>query len=111
MPGQPRWPTLRQYVSTWVEATAPGHLWDTGRGYPAVRFAHDGEPVPGYVVRLRDDRLAESLALLDRIEGEGTLYRRVVVPTSVGSAMSYEWLGATSSFSALRSGWRLHSSQ
>lgn len=108
MPGQPRWPALQQYASTWTEATASGHLWDTGQGYPAIRFAEDAEAVAGYVVTLGDERWAEAVAHLDRIEGEGVLYRRVVVPTSAGSAMSYQWLGSTSGFVALRSGWRLH---
>lgn len=96
---------LQRYASTWIPATASGHLWDTGRGYPAIRFDEEGEAVPGYAVTLRDEGWAEGIARLDRVEGEGVLYRRVTVATSVGSALSYEWLGAIDGLVKLPAGW------
>jgi hypothetical protein len=43
---------------------------------------------------------------LDRIEGEGTLYRRVEIETRAGPATSYEWLGPTEHLQILPDGWR-----
>lgn len=108
MPGEPRWPVLEPYASTWVASTAPGHLWDTGRGYPAIRFDEQAEAATGYVVTVFRDRWSEALDRVDRIEGEGSLYRRVAVVTSVGPAMSYEWLGATDGLLPLPGGWHPH---
>ncbi len=105
MPGEPRWPALRPYATSWGRATAMGRLWDTGRGYPAVRFDEGAEAIPGIVVTLAPDLAADAVAILDRIEGEGVLYRRVDVVTSAGPAMSYEWLGATDGLAPLAKGW------
>lgn len=105
MPGEPRWPALRPYAVSWRPATAKGRLWDTGRGYPAVRFDEGGEAVPGTVVTIAPGLSADVVAILDRIEGEGVLYRRVDVVTSAGPAMSYEWLGPTDGLARLANGW------
>ncbi len=45
------------------------------------------------------------MALLDEIEGEGVLYRRVETETSKGRAVSYEWLGATGRLEPLPNRW------
>ena len=110
MPGQPRWPALQPYVTSWRAGTAHGRMWDTGRGYPAVRFDGPGEPIggdpiPGVVVDLAPGCVAEAVATLDRIEGEGVLYRRVEVSTSEGPAMAYAWLGSTEGMALLATGW------
>ncbi len=105
MPGGSRWPALRPYATAWERATAPGRLWDTGRGYPAVRFGHDGGPIPGVLVALAPDLVADAIAVLDRIEAEGVLYRRVEVATSGGPAFGYEWLGSTEGMVPLHGGW------
>lgn len=105
MPGGSRWPALEPFASGWEPATAPGTLWDTGRGYPAIRFDAVGT-VPGFVVTLDGRRLPEALAALDAIEAEGVLYRRVEVETSRGRAVSYEWLGPTDGLVPLPEGWR-----
>ena len=105
MPGEPRWPALQPFASGWEPATARGHLWDTGSGYPAVRFDPDGADVPGFLVALDPGGAAEAIAVLDRIEGEGALYRRVRVATSGGPAVAYEWLGSTEGLVPLASGW------
>jgi len=106
MPGGPLWPALRPFVASWQPASAPGRLWDTGNGYPAARFGAVGGLVPGVLVTIDAGKGAEVVALLDDIEGEGVLYRRVDVPTSCGPAVGYEWLGSTEGLIALPGGWR-----
>lgn len=110
MPGEPRWPVLQPYVASWRPGTAQGRMWDTGHGYPAVRFDRPGDPVgghpiPGVVVDLVAGGVAEAVATLDRVEVEGVLYRRVEVATSEGPAMAYEWLGSTDGMVPLATGW------
>ena len=105
MPGERLWPALAPYAVSWEAGTAPGRLWDTGLGFPGVRFDPESEPVPGVVVVIDPDRVAEAVAVLDRIEDEGRLYRRVVVTTSGGPASAYEWLGATEGLRRLPDGW------
>jgi gamma-glutamylcyclotransferase (GGCT)/AIG2-like uncharacterized protein YtfP len=105
MPGEPLWPALTPYAHRWTDATAAGRLWDPGHGYPGVRFEVDGDPVPGVVVDLDFDRAAEAIEVLDEIEEEGRLYRRVEVPTSAGPAFAYEWLGAVAGLRPLPGGW------
>ena len=105
MPGQSRWRHLSPYAASWQPATAPGRLWDTGRGYPAAIFGDAGSEIPGVAVMLGPEATEAALRLLDGIEGEGTLYRRVEIVTSSGPALSYEWLGATEDFQPLPGGW------
>ena len=105
MPGDVRWPALAPYALRWERATAAGRLWDTGHGYPAVRFDGDGGLVPGVLVTVDPARVADVLELLDGIEDEGRLYRRVEVTTSGGPAYAYEWLGSTEGFAPLAAGW------
>ncbi|MGH9038272.1 MAG: gamma-glutamylcyclotransferase family protein [Acidimicrobiia bacterium] len=105
MPGQPRWPYLRPYAVSWEAATAAGRLWDTGRGYPAARFDDPDHEIPGVAVLLAAETALEAVQVLDDIEGEGSLYRRVQIATSCGQALSYEWLRATDGFPPLPGGW------
>jgi gamma-glutamylcyclotransferase (GGCT)/AIG2-like uncharacterized protein YtfP len=105
MPGQPRWPALQPYAESWVEGTARGRLWDTGSGYPAARFDEGDARIPGVVVVLRSGRLGEVVRLLDAIEGEGVLFRRVTVVTSEGPALAYEWVRSTDGLEPLPGGW------
>jgi gamma-glutamylcyclotransferase (GGCT)/AIG2-like uncharacterized protein YtfP len=107
MPGESRWPALEPFAAGWEPATAPGRLWDTGRGYPAIRFDDAvGGAVPGFLVLVDDERFADAIAVLDAVEAEGSLYRRVEVDTSGGRAVSYEWLGPTDGLTPLPEGWR-----
>jgi gamma-glutamylcyclotransferase (GGCT)/AIG2-like uncharacterized protein YtfP len=106
MPGEPLWPALAPYAASWRRATVRGRLWDTGQGYPCVRFDGSGGPVPGVLVTLRPDRTPEAIAALDAVEEEGRLYRRVNVETSAGPAFAYEWLGPVEGMVALPDGWR-----
>ena len=105
MPGEPLWPALAPFAVAWDEATAAGRIWDTGNGYPAVRFDAAAGAVPGVLVALDPDRLAAAIGLLDEIEEEGSLYRRVEVLTSAGPAWAYEWLGPTAGLALLPQGW------
>lgn len=105
MPGEPLWPVLAPYAASWERAFAAGRLWDTGQGYPGVRFYAAGEPVPGVVVGLLPSRVAEALDVLDEIEEEGRLYRRVEIETTAGPAFAYEWLGGTDGLRDLPDGW------
>jgi gamma-glutamylcyclotransferase (GGCT)/AIG2-like uncharacterized protein YtfP len=107
MPGEPLWPTLAPYAASWRRATAPGRLWDTGQGYPCVRFDAAAGPVPGVLVTVRADRVGEAVATLDDVEEEGRLYRRVEVETSGGPAFAYEWLGPVEGLVVLPDGWPL----
>jgi gamma-glutamylcyclotransferase (GGCT)/AIG2-like uncharacterized protein YtfP len=105
MPGHARWRLLQPYAVAWEPATAPGRLWDTGRGYPAVRFEPDGGPVPGFRVQIAPELTAAAVSAMDRVEGEGVLFRRVEVLTSGGPALAYEWLGPVDDMSPLPEGW------
>jgi gamma-glutamylcyclotransferase (GGCT)/AIG2-like uncharacterized protein YtfP len=105
MPGQPRWPVLRPFATGWTRATARGRVWDTRSGFPAARFDDAGAAIPGFLVAIAPDRLREAVAVLDRVEGEGVLYRRVEVATSGGPAISYEWLGSIEGLALLAHGW------
>jgi gamma-glutamylcyclotransferase (GGCT)/AIG2-like uncharacterized protein YtfP len=105
MPGHPRWRHLSPYAVSWQPATAAGRLWDTGRGYPAATFDDVEGEIPGVAVLLAADAAEAAMRLLDGIEGEGSLYRRVEIATSHGKALSYEWLGATDGFRPLPDGW------
>ena len=81
MPGERLWPALAPYAVSWEAGTAPGRLWDTGLGFPGVRFDPESELVPGVVVVIDPDRVAEAVVVLDRIEDEGRLYSRLDVIT------------------------------
>ena len=105
MPGEPLWPQLAPYAVSWEPVVARGRIWDTGQGYPAVRFDPAGDPVPGILVAVDPERAEAAVELLDAIEDAGVLYRRVVVATTAGHAFAYEWLGATDGFAPLSGGW------
>ena len=104
LPGHVRWPVLEPFAASWVPAVAQGALWDTGAGYPAALFGAGGR-IPGVVVRLISEAAAAAVGVLDAVEGEGRLYRRVEVETSAGRAAAYEWLGSTDGFRSLPTGW------
>ncbi len=105
MPGEARWPALQPYAVSTERASAKGHMWDTGAGYPAARFDATGRDVPGVLVTVAPELRAEVIGMLDRIEGEGVLFRRVEILTSAGPAVTYEWIGPTDGFSPLPDGW------
>jgi gamma-glutamylcyclotransferase (GGCT)/AIG2-like uncharacterized protein YtfP len=91
MPGRLRWAIIRDAVRRGAPAQVAGALYDTGRGYPAACFDEPGA-VPGWVLELDPPTAAETLDLLDRIEGPE--YRRVAVVTTEGEpAESFTWIG------------------
>jgi gamma-glutamylcyclotransferase (GGCT)/AIG2-like uncharacterized protein YtfP len=105
LPGESRWPILAPYIAEVVEATATGRLFDTGRGYPGACFEHGSSTIPGAWMRVADGQWDPVLEVLDGVESEGVLYRRVEVTTTAGPAVSYEWLGDTSALRELPAGW------
>ncbi len=105
MPGQIRWSVLEPHALSTEAAYAKGSVWDTGFGYPAARFAETGGEIAGVLVTVAPERAKALLDVLDGIEGEGVLFRRVEILTSRGSAVAYEWLGRTEGLLPLANGW------
>jgi gamma-glutamylcyclotransferase (GGCT)/AIG2-like uncharacterized protein YtfP len=105
LPDESRWPIIAPYVAEVVEATAPGRLFDTGRGYPGARFVDGSATIPGACMRIANGQWDPVVEILDGVEAEGVLYRRVEVTTTAGPAISYEWLGDTSALPELPAGW------
>ena len=72
-----------------------GRLYDAD--VPAARFDEDGE-ITGFVFNLEESLLDEALRILDELEDEGDVYRRVVVEVSTDTgivrAFAYEYLGS-----------------
>jgi hypothetical protein len=58
------------------------------------------------LVSLASERTVDVIRLLDDIELEGVLFRRVEVLTSGGAAIGYEWLRSVEGFRDLPGGWR-----
>ena len=106
LPGEPRWPVLERVAVRVVDATAAGHLYDTGHGYPAAVFTAAGGTIAGALVIVDDAAWDEVIDRLDRIEGEGELYRRMECDVDGKAAVSYEWIGSISGFTPLPDGWR-----
>lgn len=106
LPGEPRWPVLERVAVRVADAAAAGRLYDTGNGYPAAVFTTDGGTIVGALVIVEDAEWDELIARLDRIEGEGELYRRVECSVAGEPAVSYEWLGPTADLTPLPNGWR-----
>ena len=87
-PGHLRWPFLAPFATGDRAAAVPGRLYDSGHGWPvAVLGEHAaGDSVPGVLVELDPDRLAEALAAIDDVERTATdLLRRIVVTTLDGT--------------------------
>ena len=97
LPHGERWPLLAPFAAARWDATVRGTLWDTGYGYPAL-VLDDAGVVPGVLVELVPQTADEAVRLLDRIEVDGHLYRRVDVATSAGPAFTYEGLGSVDGF-------------
>jgi gamma-glutamylcyclotransferase (GGCT)/AIG2-like uncharacterized protein YtfP len=92
-PGDVRWAILEPFVAgDGIADTVRGRVYDTGRGYPAACFDHDGTIV-GRTYPLHPDRLDEALAVIDEEESsvEGG-YLRVAITTDSGTrAWAYEY--------------------
>ncbi|HYI61456.1 MAG TPA: gamma-glutamylcyclotransferase family protein [Acidimicrobiales bacterium] len=80
MPGHLRWGVLEPHAVGWRPAAVEGHLYDSGRGWPAAVFTPGDDLVRGWAVDLQPEVVAVVLAHLDEVEGvaEG-LFRRIEV--------------------------------
>jgi gamma-glutamylcyclotransferase (GGCT)/AIG2-like uncharacterized protein YtfP len=111
MPGRLRWPLVEDRVVAHEPGTVGARLYDTGAGYPALTLADPagaGPPVvEGHVLRLRRTDLADTVELLDAIEGTDTgLYERRVTETAGGHRVFvYTWAGPIGGFVELHRRW------
>ncbi len=94
-PGGRYWSRIRTLVEVVGGATTSGRLVATPMGWPAATFEGDGV-VHGTLLRPRTlDDAGPLYRIADQIEGEGRLFRRVVVQVQTGGgsgrAAAYEW--------------------
>jgi gamma-glutamylcyclotransferase (GGCT)/AIG2-like uncharacterized protein YtfP len=88
---------LYQIIEPYVVRSAPGkvrgRLYDAG--VPAARFDEDGE-IEGFVLWLDPESMDQALRVLDELEDEGDVYRRVVIDVAtdqgVVRAFAYEYI-------------------
>ncbi|MPZ81515.1 MAG: gamma-glutamylcyclotransferase [Actinophytocola sp.] len=101
-PGASHWPMLEPHAAGEPRrASLRGTLFDTGRGYPALRLG-DGPGVSGWVVELA--RPAAALSTVDEYEGEE--YHRVRVTLAGGAvAWTYVWIDPIDGMPALSTPW------
>ncbi len=111
-PGEPAWPLLADHAAGRPRrATAAGRVYDTGRGYPALRAGGTAR-APGWVVDVRDPVAA--LRHLDRYEGDE--YRRVRAGVVIDgaaaadggervAAWTYAWASGDRGLVPLPTGW------
>jgi gamma-glutamylcyclotransferase (GGCT)/AIG2-like uncharacterized protein YtfP len=84
-PGRLRWPFLAPYALGHRPAVVAGTVFDSGYGWPVARFG-DGPGIPGTLVELDPDRLAEALIVLDEVEATATdILARILVTTADGT--------------------------
>lgn len=105
MPGHLRWPLLAPVARARVPTSAPGTLYDTGRGWPAAVFEEAARPprlgrsrVPGWAVAVALDELEVVLERLDELEGP--TYERV---RAVAAGQGWAW---TYQARQVEAGWR-----
>ncbi|MEB3369205.1 gamma-glutamylcyclotransferase family protein [Saccharopolyspora mangrovi] len=99
--GSSAWHLLEPLVTGPFERVGlPGTLYDTGRGYPALRLGGDGR-VPAQVFRLRDPDRA--WVVLD--DYEGPEYERRLVTTAGEPCWVYTWPGPVHDLRPLPHGW------
>ena len=92
MPGHLRWEVLEPHAVGWRPAAVEGHLYDTGRGWPAAVFTPGEDLVRGWAVDLRPEVVDVVMAHLDEVEGvDRGAFRRVDVALLGGEpAVAYE---------------------
>ena len=103
--------SLHHVVAPYVVRALPGRV--RGRLYdadvPAARF-DGGAAIEGVVFWLDDERVTEALDVLDELEDEGEVYRRVVVDvhtdTQPVKAFAYEYIGCLDGRPDVGSSWR-----
>src|SRR5688572_30634713 len=93
-PGLRLFHVAEPFVERSASATVRGRLYDDA-GLPAARFDVDGE-IEGFVFWLDGARMDSALRVLDELEDEGDVYRRIVVETRTDDgpveAFAYEYL-------------------
>ena len=103
-PGQRLHHVIAPFARAVTPATVSGRLYDAD--VPAARFGGDGR-IEGFVVDL--ERTGEALDVLDDLEDEGTVYRRVTVRASTADgdveAYAYEYMRDTSGLRDVGSSW------
>jgi gamma-glutamylcyclotransferase (GGCT)/AIG2-like uncharacterized protein YtfP len=100
MPNHSRYSYIEHYVESHRPAQVDGLLYDSGAGYPAARFG-PGDPIPGYLLTLRPDSVAEFFTQMTQIEAG--LFRQVGVTTRDGTrAQAFEWIGPTDGFKRIQ---------
>ncbi len=105
------------FVEKSVEGRVRGRLYDAGgfgglprcEGLPAARFDEEGT-IEGFVFWLDEQRLDDALRVLDELEDEGDVYRRIVIdvetPEGVERAFAYEYLGSLDGRRDVGSAWK-----
>lgn len=79
-PGHERYSAIEPYVVGGQRALTHGTLYDINGSYPGAVFGDNEDGfVHGYCLTIREGTEAEVLDILDAIEGEGYLFRRVTV--------------------------------
>lgn len=105
-PGQRLHSIVAPFVDGSVPGTVSGCLYDAG--VPAARFDEPGT-ISGVVLTLDPARVEEALAVLDDLEDEGEMYRRVTVevttPEGAVTAHAYEYLRPLDGRRAVGSSW------
>ncbi|MHA6792452.1 gamma-glutamylcyclotransferase family protein [Pseudonocardia bannensis] len=101
-PGQPSWHLVAPHIAGPPRrAVASGTVFDTRRGYPALRPGA-GHGAPGWVVPVRDP--AALLPALDAYEGPE--YRRIRITVTDGTVCwAYAWSSPLHGLVPLPSGW------
>lgn len=100
-PGAVSWPRVARHVAGPPRrAVAPGTVYDTGRGYPAL-VPGAGPGAPGWVVPIRDP--ATALPGLD--DYEGPEYRRLRITVGDGTVCwAWAWRGPVAGMTMLPGG-------
>jgi gamma-glutamylcyclotransferase (GGCT)/AIG2-like uncharacterized protein YtfP len=98
---------VEPFVVESSEGRVRGKLYDAD--VPAARFDEDGN-IEGFVFQLDERRLNEALAILDELEDEGDVYRRIVVDVESNEgavkAFAYEYLGSLKGLRDVGSTWK-----
>jgi gamma-glutamylcyclotransferase (GGCT)/AIG2-like uncharacterized protein YtfP len=106
-PGQGRWSVLAPFVLPTGDdgaSAVSGLLYDTGYGWPAAVFdTAAGADVPGTVLTLRPESVAQALDTLDAVEGvRSGLFHRMLVEVDGQSCWAYHWPGPVAGFQRIR---------
>ena len=106
-PGFSLFHVVEPFVMRSAVATIRGRLYDAG--VPAARFDEEGE-IEGFILWLDEGRLDEALKVLDELEDEGDVYRRVLIQADTDGgrveAHAYEYLSPPEETKNVGRAWR-----